>query len=257
MISLLRENILFTLIFQADVLTWIVVGSLLFVSILCWWFFLYKYVSLLKKRSELRYIRSRLMTIGSLDELIQFGSMMDKTAGGRFIVTVITNVRRQLRVKEGEELNIQVVRTCVANAADAALSDKLRRETRLCTFIKMSAETAPLIGLFGTIWGIIRMVNTISEPSTSKSLVMLLPEALITALIGLFVAIPSIIQYTLLMRCMSGFEHELTSVADQLEWIVNKSVLSIEHTQHKPFDSMHQASDVSQSDISRSDSSTL
>lgn len=74
------------------------------------------------------------------------------------------------------------------------------------SFIAITAATAPLLGLLGTVAGMIRTFNiiTVSGTGDAKPLAGGISEALITTLFGLVVAIPALIIHSLLSRRCQG-----------------------------------------------------
>jgi len=73
-------------------------------------------------------------------------------------------------------------------------------------FIAVTAATAPLLGLLGTVSGMIRMFNVITVTGTGdvKPMAGGISEALVTTLFGLVVAIPALILHTMLSRRSNG-----------------------------------------------------
>lgn len=73
-------------------------------------------------------------------------------------------------------------------------------------FIAITAATAPLIGLLGTVSGMIRTFNviTVSGTGDAKPLAGGISEALVTTLFGLVVAIPALIIHAMLSRRCQG-----------------------------------------------------
>ncbi len=73
-------------------------------------------------------------------------------------------------------------------------------------FIAITAATAPLLGLLGTVSGMIRTFNviTVSGTGDAKPLAGGISEALVTTLFGLIVAIPALIIHALLSRRCQG-----------------------------------------------------
>ncbi len=89
---------------------------------------------------------------------------------------------------------------------------------RLLPFLATTASSAPFIGLFGTVWGIMgSFLNIGAKGSTSLAVVAPgIAEALIATAMGLFAAIPAVIFYNLLRnrirllhRDFSGFGVEV------------------------------------------------
>lgn len=80
------------------------------------------------------------------------------------------------------------------------------RLERLLPFIAVTAATAPLMGLLGTVTGMINTFKLITVFGTgdAKSLSSGISEALVTTEFGLIVAIPSLIMHALLNRRAQG-----------------------------------------------------
>jgi len=104
----------------------------------------------------------------------------------------------------------------------AAISDTIRVSTRGLTFLSIVSSTAPFIGLFGTVIGIL---ETFSKLSTEKSAALsvvapAISEALIATAVGIFVAIFAYSFHLLLKRKA----YELSSVLEsQAEVILAQS----------------------------------
>ena len=77
---------------------------------------------------------------------------------------------------------------------------------RMLPFIAVTAATAPLFGLLGTVTGMITTFNLITEFGTgdASNLSSGISEALITTKYGLIIAIPSLICFALLSRMAKG-----------------------------------------------------
>ena len=107
---------------------------------------------------------------------------------------VADNVRRSLRQGVGNEMT----------RLSASLS-----------FLATAANTAPFIGLFGTVWGIMYSFHAIGQMK-SASLATVAPgisEALIATAIGLFVAIPATVGYNVFLGMISSIEVQLVNFA--------------------------------------------
>lgn len=94
----------------------------------------------------------------------------------------------------------------------AAISDTIRAATRGLTFLSIASSTAPFIGLFGTVIGIL---ETFSKLSTQKSAALsvvapAISEALIATAVGIFVAIFAYSFHLMLKRKA----YELSSVLE-------------------------------------------
>lgn len=86
--------------------------------------------------------------------------------------------------------------------------------------------TAPFVGLFATVWGIMNSFIGIAQSQTTRLDVVApgIAEALLATAIGLFVAIPAVIMYNSLMRALSGYRNDLGDVAAALERLLSREL---------------------------------
>jgi len=100
----------------------------------------------------------------------------------------------------------------VRRALDAALSREMERLSRHLSFLATVGSTAPFIGLFGTVWGIMNAFQNIGM-TQNTSLAAVAPgiaEALIATAFGLVAAIPAVIAY-------NKFTADLKHMASNME----------------------------------------
>lgn len=81
-----------------------------------------------------------------------------------------------------------------------------RAMTRGTGILATIGATAPFVGLFGTVWGIMDAFIGISKAQTTNLAVVApgIAEALLATAIGLVAAIPAVVLYNLLVRCTAG-----------------------------------------------------
>ena len=85
----------------------------------------------------------------------------------------------------------------VNRALRRAINTEMTRMTQMVPFLATTGNTAPFIGLFGTVWGIMNSFSGIGQRG-SASLAVVAPgisEALVATAAGLAVAIPAVIFY--------------------------------------------------------------
>jgi len=89
---------------------------------------------------------------------------------------------------------------------ERSLKQQLVRELRLMesglTLLASIGSTAPFVGLFGTVWGIMRALQDISKAGSASLDVVAGPigEALIATAIGIAVAVPAVLAYNFFLR---------------------------------------------------------
>lgn len=114
-----------------------------------------------------------------------------------------------------------------AGNSEDVVSDNVRRSLRQgvsevmtglagsIPFLATCANTAPFIGLFGTVWGIMHSFHSIGLEGKA-SLATVAPgisEALVATAIGLFVAVPATVGYNSFLNRLTVIEGELVNFA--------------------------------------------
>jgi biopolymer transport protein ExbB len=86
--------------------------------------------------------------------------------------------------------------------------------------------TAPFVGLFGTVWGIMNSFIGISEAQTTNLAVVApgIAEALLATALGLVAAIPAVVIYNLFARWSAGYRARLGDAAAAVERLVSREV---------------------------------
>ncbi|MCF8470877.1 MAG: tonB-system energizer ExbB [Parvibaculum sp.] len=84
-------------------------------------------------------------------------------------------------------------------------------------------STAPFVGLFGTVWGIMNSFIGISEANTTNLAVVApgIAEALLATAMGLVAAIPAVVIYNGFTRAITGYRHVLADAAVGIEQLVS------------------------------------
>ena len=112
----------------------------------------------------------------------------------------------------------------VERAMRRAAREQLTRLESGLTFLATTASTAPFIGLFGTVWGIMNAFLGLSATTTStiQAVAPGIAEALIATAIGLAAAIPSVVAYNHFSRQvrlaslgMENFLAEFLNIAER------------------------------------------
>jgi biopolymer transport protein TolQ len=112
----------------------------------------------------------------------------------------------------------------VQRALSRARTQEITRLERGLTFLATTASTAPFIGLFGTVWGIMNAFLGLSATTSSRIQAVApgIAEALIATAVGLAAAIPAVVMYNRFARQvrvltaeMDTFGHEFLNIAER------------------------------------------
>jgi len=115
----------------------------------------------------------------------------------------------------------------VQRALRRAINPEVTRMPQMVPFLATTGNTAPFIGLFGTVWGIMNSFHDIGLKG-SASLAAVAPgisEALIATAAGLAAAIPAVIAFNFFMQRIRIIETELQSFAADFLNIIDRDLI--------------------------------
>jgi biopolymer transport protein TolQ len=118
----------------------------------------------------------------------------------------------------------------IQRALRRAITTEMTRMTQMVPFLATTGNTAPFIGLFGTVWGIMNSFIGIGQKGSANLAVVApgISEALVATAAGLAAAIPAVIAYNFFMSKIRVVESELDSFSADLLNIIERDILRIE-----------------------------
>jgi len=117
----------------------------------------------------------------------------------------------------------------VKRALRRAINTELTRMTQMIPFLATTGNTAPFIGLFGTVWGIMNSFHGIGLRG-SATLAVVAPgisEALVATAAGLAAAIPAVIAYNYFNQKIKIIETELIGFSADFLNIIERDLISV------------------------------
>ncbi|MCV3238669.1 tonB-system energizer ExbB [Mesorhizobium sp. ZC-5] len=101
-----------------------------------------------------------------------------------------------------------------------------RRMSRGTGVLATIGSTAPFVGLFGTVWGIMNAFIGISEAQTTNLAVVApgIAEALLATALGLVAAIPAVVIYNVFARSITGYRQVLADASAGVERLVSRDL---------------------------------
>jgi biopolymer transport protein TolQ len=211
---------LVSLVVNASIIVQIVMGLLLFVSMISWTMIFKKSFVLKKAKKEAEIFEDKFWSGGDLNLLY------NQITSGRGAETGMAKIFES-GFKEFARLRKQNIADPVAvlEGAQRAMRVTLSRETdhleTNLSFLATVGSTSPYVGLFGTVWGIMNSFRALGNVKQA-TMAMVAPgiaEALIATAMGLFAAIPAVISYNRyandvdrLVNRYDAFIEEFTSI---------------------------------------------
>ena len=184
------------LFLQADWVVKSVLLLLLAASVWVWAIIFEKTISLRRANRAANGFEDRFWSGGSLDELYEAEGAHPTHPVAAVFGAAMGEWRRSAQVV-GADMSRGSVRERVDRAVSVTVSREMERMERWMVFLASVGSTAPFIGLFGTVWGIMRSFSAIAV-SKNTNLSVVAPgiaEALFATAIGLVAAIPAVLAY--------------------------------------------------------------
>ncbi|UEM23216.1 tonB-system energizer ExbB [Skermanella mucosa] len=118
------------------------------------------------------------------------------------------------------------LRDRIASRLERLVASSSRRMTKGTGILATIGSTAPFVGLFGTVWGIMNSFIGISEAQTTNLAVVApgIAEALLATAMGLVAAIPAVVIYNAFARGIAGYKALLMDAAAELQRLASRDV---------------------------------
>jgi biopolymer transport protein ExbB/TolQ len=226
MFSFLSGSTLWHLILQSDAVSWAVLIFLLLLSVVCWTLFFYKVILLRIKKRQLHKAFERMETVDNLQEFITVASGYMGTLPGYFLSKNLSFIKMPLETNKEQGLQTMSVAQweIVQHHMYQLIDEMMFKEEGYLPLFSTTAAISTLLGLFGTIWGLVNAFVGISEKQAADITAVApgIAQALTTTLAGLMVAIPAIILLNYLQSQARTMEHQLTTFADRVGFVIQR-----------------------------------
>lgn len=203
----MHESAFLSILLNSGPVTWATVGSMFLLSIGVWTILLRKASS---NRRQLRSLVKWEKDLGgtpSLQDFARLAKILPDSPMSRVTRGVLREIEGMSRYVSYDSLNArgQLVNESIERSVD---SEKDQNE-RGMTYLAFCTATGPLIGLLGTVWGIMDTFFAIGRHGSADITVVApgIAEALMAVLAGLLVAIPASLGY----NAFAGFNRRAES----------------------------------------------
>ncbi len=211
---------------QADWIVKLVIIILFMASIWCWAIIVHKYFRIRRLQREASRFEDVFWSGGSLDDL--FEQIGQRTAEP--MSAVFSAAMREWRRSLTRRSNGASVTGSLQERIDRVMHVTVGREMekleKHLTFLASLGSTAPFIGLFGTVWGIINSFQSIAA-AKQTTLAIVAPgiaEALFATALGLVAAIPAVIAYNKLSTDLNRYAGRLEAFSSEFSAILSRQI---------------------------------
>jgi biopolymer transport protein TolQ len=216
----------FQLFLKADIIGKSVMIGLVVLSFWSWAIIVDKFVRLRTLNSKADIFEDTFWSGRSLEDLYQ-------TVGNRpdhpFAVVFVSAMREWKRSFEGGTVTASMAPS-IKDRIDRVMNVTIGRETaeveKRLGFLATVGSTAPFIGLFGTVWGIMNAFRAIAVQQNPGLQVVApgIAEALFATALGLLAAIPAVIAYNRFISDANRYAGRLEGFADEFSAILSRQL---------------------------------
>ncbi|MDP2411395.1 MAG: tonB-system energizer ExbB [Pseudolabrys sp.] len=204
----------------ADIVVKAVMIGLVLASVLTWTIWLAKSIELMFARRRMR------QTIGALGQSRSWSEALANASsrnGNAAAMVRATDAELKL---SADAISPEGVKERVASRLsriEAAAGRSMMRGTGILASI---GSTAPFVGLFGTVWGIMNSFIGISKAQTTNLAVVApgIAEALLATALGLVAAIPAVVMYNMFSRSIAGYRAQYADATSEILRIVSRDL---------------------------------
>jgi biopolymer transport protein TolQ len=211
---------------RADLVVKSVIVVLLLASIWCWAIIVEKLLGMRKLNSAASNFEQAFWSGVTLDELYSRTEAQPKDPMTAVFVAAMREWNRADVPGEGDATARVSLSERIERVMQITLAREVDRAESYMTFLATTGSTAPFIGLFGTVWGIMNSFQSIAV-SKNTSLAVVAPgiaEALFATALGLLAAIPAVVAYNKLSRDLDRYAGRLDSFAGEFSAILSRQL---------------------------------
>jgi biopolymer transport protein ExbB len=229
--ALAQDNILATATLPRDLSPWgmyinadpvvkAVLIGLAFASLVTWTVWLAKTIEIVICK---RRVRAALNILASVRSTMEGVERLAATQGEvrQFLDAAVTELKLSAGSIERDGIKERIASRL--ERIEAAYGRRLLRGTGVLATI---GSTAPFVGLFGTVWGIMNSFIGISKSQTTNLAVVApgIAEALLATAFGLAAAIPAVVIYNVFARSISGYRALLGDASAEVLRLVSRDL---------------------------------
>jgi biopolymer transport protein ExbB len=217
---------------SADIIVKAVMLGLIFASVLTWTIWLAKTLELWGARRRLKRAQRSLAAARSLPEGARAAA-----AASPHVAALVEAVETELH-RSPDLHDVDGIKERIAarfERIEAGIGRKMMRATGILATI---GATAPFVGLFGTVWGIMNSFIGISKLHTTNLAVVApgIAEALLATAFGLGAAIPAVVIYNMFARSIAHYRALYADASVEILTLVSRDLSQRPAARIDPFD---------------------
>lgn len=204
----------------ADIVVKSVMIGLIIASIITWTIWIAKGFELLRARRRLRAEVKDLKNARTLKQAAD-----QARAQHSFSSRLIEDAQNELDLSAKSQ-DKDAIKERVSFRQDRLVAASGRNMSQGTGVLATIGSTAPFVGLFGTVWGIMNSFIGIAKSQTTNLAVVApgIAEALLATALGLVAAIPAVVIYNVFARSIAGYKAQVADASAQVLLLVSRDM---------------------------------
>ena len=218
---------LWTLIIRADFVVKVVILVLLAASVWSWAIIFEKFTRFRQLAEEADKFEELFWSGGSLEELYNRIGAKPGHPMAILFAAAMQEWRRAISKGLAQEDTLQAgIRERISQAMQLALNREMEQLEKYLSVLATVGSTAPFVGLFGTVWGIMNSFQSIALTKNTSIAVVApgIAEALFATALGLLAAIPAVVAYNKFAGDISRYANRLEGFAGEFSAILSRQL---------------------------------
>ncbi|MEK7244953.1 MAG: protein TolQ, partial [Pseudomonadota bacterium] len=213
---------------RADWVVKAVMISLFLASIWCWAIIFEKMIGLRRLNARSDEFERSFWSGRSLEDLYDRIGAQPRDPMSSIFAAAMREWRRKVMRAESDEGREHSggLQERIERVMQITLAREMERAERYMTFLATTGSTAPFIGLFGTVWGIMNSFHAIALTKNTSIAVVApgIAEALFATALGLLAAIPAVVAYNKISRDLDRYASRLEGFAGEFAAILSREL---------------------------------
>ena len=199
------------LISNASVLVQLVMGMLLLVSLMSWWYIFLKMFAVRQAVRQSEEFEEAFWENPDISKLYQTVSAKQDQAGSMERIFA-AGIAEFVKLKKRQGVDSNAVIDGTRRAMRATYQREMDNLESHLSFLATVGSVSPYVGLFGTVWGIMNAFRSLSNvgQATLAHVAPGIAEALVATAMGLFAAIPAVVAY-------NRYSYDVTRLSSRFE----------------------------------------
>jgi biopolymer transport protein TolQ len=222
-VNVTQDLSIIVLVANASLLVKLIMGMLLFLSVMSWWFIFRKWFVLRDAEKKAEDFERTFWSGSDLNSLYQ-SVVSARRASGTMERVFEAGFREFVKLKRQTGMTVAVVMDGTRRGMRATYQREMDRLEAHLAFLATVGAVSPYVGLLGTVWGIMNAFRGLAnvERATLANVAPGIAEALIATAIGLFAAIPAVVAFNYYSRHIERLATRFDSFMEEFSNILQR-----------------------------------